>query len=309
MNEIILITGAYGMVGQNTALYFKKNKPNITLLTPKKSELDLLDKDNIQAYLEKHKPTGIIHCAGRVGGIVANMNALSTYMLENMLMGLYLFSSALNCGVKKAINLASSCAYPKYAPNPLKESDLLNGSLEPTNEGYALAKLSVMKYCEYVSAERDVFYKTLVPCNLYGEFDKFEEGVAHMIPGLIARMHRAKLRGEKEFTMWGDGSAKREYLNAKDLAKFIALAYENITEIPSVMNVGSGIDYTIEEYYKMVAKALDYQGEFVKDLSKPVGMQQKLMDISKQKALKWELEITLEQGIKEAYEYYLKNCV
>lgn len=202
--------------------------------------------------MKEYKFIGIIYCVGRVGGIVVNMNDFLIYMVENLLMGLYFFFSVLDLGVKKVINLVSFCVYFKYVFNFLKESDLLNGFLELMNEGYVLVKFFVMKYCEYVSVEKGVFYKILVFCNFYGEFDKFEEKIAYMIFGFIVRMYIVKLKNEKEFVMWGDGMVRREYLNVKDLVRFIFLVYENIVLIFSVMNVGFGVDYSIEEYYEMV---------------------------------------------------------
>ncbi len=300
----LLITGTSGMVGRNV-----KEHPatqDYELLTPTHAELDLLDKNAVEAYIKARKPDVVVHCAGLVGGIVANMQNLAKFLTHNAYMGLNLINAAHQNGVHRFLNLASSCMYPRKAENPLKEELILQGEFEPTNEGYALAKVLSTRLCEYISKENDgFFYKTAIPCNLYGKYDKFDTQNAHMMPAVIARVHKAKLQGVCEIAIWGDGSAKREFLYAGDLADFVFYALQNLEKMPQNLNVGSGKESTINEYYEAVARVLDYKGKFTHDLSKPAGMARKLIDDTRLKAFGWQAKTSLDEGIRATYEYYL----
>lgn len=299
----LFVTGSGGMVGRNVIEnpYIKTH----TLITPRSSELDLTDYNRVYQFLGDTKPDFIIHCAGKVGGIQANMNYLYEYFTENAVMGINLVRAAKSIGIKRFINLSSSCAYPRNYIQPLKEEYILRGELEPTNEGYALAKLSVLKMCEYISREYPDFqYKTLIPCNLYGKYDKFGESNSHMIPAAIRKIHDAKMAGAQSVTIWGDGNARREFLYAGDLADCIACAVQNFNQVPNLMNVGVGRDYTINEYYQIIQDVIGYRGDFTHDVSKPVGMQQKLLDISRQTKFGWRPKTKLVDGIRETYKFY-----
>lgn len=298
----ILITGSSGLVGRNL-LEVMQDKKEFEILAPRRAELDLLNISQIREYLHKNKPDFIVHCASLVGGIAANIANPTGFLVENSYIGLNLFTQALECGVKNVLNLASSCMYPKAAKNPLKEDSILSGMLEPTNEGYALAKILSARLCEYISTQFKLNYKTAIPCNLYGKYDKFDER-AHMLPAAIAKIHKAIVENKSEVEIWGDGSARREFMSAKDLADFIIYALNNFDKMPQNLNVGIGRDYSIKEYYEIVASVLDYKGSFIYDTSKPGGMKQKLVDISKLKNFGWNPKISLKDGITETYEYY-----
>lgn len=308
MNSIktILLTGSNGMVGKNILEFYKAK--DYIFISPAKHELNLLDKAAIDCFLAVNKVDLVIHAAGSVGGIKANIENSVKFLIENSYMGLNLITSCRENGITKVINLASSCMYPRNVKSLLKEEMILQGELEPTNEGYALAKILSTKACEYISKTcQNLFYKTIIPCNLYGKYDKFDLDNAHMIPAVIAKMHYAKINNIKEVEIWGDGKARREFMYAGDLADFIFYAIENFDALPQNINVGIGEDYTIDEYYSIVAKIVGYAGSLTYDFSKPVGMQRKLMDITRINNLSWRHKISLEDGIKRTYEYYLSK--
>lgn len=198
--------------------------------------------------------------------------------------------------------------YPRDALNPLGEELILKGELEPTNEGYALAKVTSTRLCEYIRQENPArLYKTIIPCNLYGRFDKFDPNHSHMIPAVIRKIDEAKKNNLVELDIWGDGEARREFMYAEDLADFVFYAITNFDKMPQNLNVGLGTDYTINEYYEAVAKVVGYTGSFKHDLSKPVGMKQKLIDDQKLKAFGWSYKTSLELGIQKTYNFYLSE--
>ncbi len=302
----ILLTGSNGMVGKNILEH--EHASQFEFLAPSRSELDLLNADAVFNYIKLHQPDLIIHAAGLVGGIQANMANPVLYLLNNLDMGRNVVGSAKANGVKKLINLSSSCMYPRDAQNPLSEDLILKGELEPTNEGYALAKIISTRLCEYIHKEDPSFaYKTLIPCNLYGRHDKFSPEHSHMIPAVIRKVYEAKMNNQPELDIWGDGTARREFMYAGDLADFIFFAIENFEKIPQNTNVGLGFDYTINEYYVDIAKIIGYEGKFVHDLSKPIGMKQKLINDSKLKELGWKHQTSLEEGIKKTVEFFKQH--
>jgi GDP-L-fucose synthase len=235
---------------------------------------------------------------------MANMTHPIAFLNHNLFIGLNLVNAALEVGVKSLLNLGSSCMYPKDYQNPLREEYLLHGELEPTNEGYALAKITVAKLCEYISKQFGVQYKTLIPCNLYGRWDKFGENVSHLIPAIIKKIYQAKANGINEVCIWGDGMARREFMYASDCADAIFFALKHMNSLAFYTNIGLGYDYSINEYYQEIARVMGYSGNFIHDLSKPVGMKQKLVDISKMKDLGWQAKLTLSEGILLTYKYF-----
>lgn len=302
----ILITGASGMVGRNVCEHPAAQQ--YELLTPSSSELNLLGSVSVSDYVKSNKPDLIIHCAGVVGGIQANIKEPVRFLISNLDMGRNIVMAAQEAGVHKLLNLGSSCMYPREAHNPLKEESVLTGELEPTNEGYALAKIAVARLCEYVSRENDSFhYKTLIPCNLYGRHDKFDPKHSHMVPAIIHKMHEAKVRGDSEVEIWGDGTARREFMYATDLANCIWQAAENFESLPSTMNVGLGEDWSVNDYYRIAAEVVGYEGQFKHDISKPVGMKQKLVNISKQADWGWMPNHSLREGLTATYQFYLQE--
>lgn len=296
------------MVGRNILEHGESSKREF--FAPDIAELDLFNFEAVKAYIAKVKPDFIVHAAGRVGGIQANMAHPVAFLLENLDMGRNLVWAARRCGVQKLINLGSSCMYPRNAPNPLKEEMVLQGELEPTNEGYALAKIAVSRLCSYISKEAPEFrYKTLVPCNLYGRWDKFSPEHSHMIPSVIRKLHLAKLNGEKTVEIWGDGTARREFMCAGDIADCIHRAIAEFDLLPELMNVGVGKDHSVDDYYQAVAEAVDYKGSFTHNLTKPAGMARKLVDTSRQTAWGWQPKTPLKEGIAKAYEFFLQHAV
>lgn len=278
------------------------------LLAPRSSELDLRDFNAVQAYLHKHKPDMVIHAAGKVGGIQANMREPVSFLMENLDMGRNIVWAARQAGIKRLINLGSSCMYPRNHLEPLHEEMVLKGELEPTNEGYALAKVVTARLCDYIMREDANYqYKTLIPCNLYGPHDKFDPAHSHLIPAIINKVHQAKQNGKPVVDIWGDGMVRREFMYAGDLADAMFRAIKEFDSLPVLMNVGLGYDYTINEYYQAVADVMGYTGSFKHDTSKPVGMQRKLVSVNRQKAWGWLAQTDLRIGIEKTYEYYRKQ--
>lgn len=299
----IFITGGNGMVGKNIIEH--PDAIHHTLLIPSSKELNLRDYDAVDAYIRKTKPDMIIHAAGLVGGIQANMARPVDFLVQNLDMGRNVIMAAKNNSVKQLMNMASSCMYPRNATNPLSEELILKGELEPTNEGYAIAKVVATRLCEYISKQEPNFqYKTVIPCNLYGKHDKFSPEHSHMVPAVIKKIYEAKLSGQHEIDIWGDGNARREFMYTGDLADFVFYAITHFEKMPQNINVGLGYDYTINDYYRTIAKVIGFEGKFVHDLSKPVGMQQKLIDDTKLKAFGWKHQTSLEEGIQKTFDYF-----
>lgn len=304
----ILLTGGGGMVGRNLLEY--SINTDIELVAPRSSELNLLDFSAVQSYLHELKPDMVIHAAGKVGGIQANMRQPVAFLMENIDIGRNIVLASYEVGIKQLINLGSSCMYPRNHDEPLDEDLILKGELEPTNEGYALAKITIAKLCEYIMREDASFhYKTLIPCNLYGRHDKFDPLHSHLIPAIIHKIYQAKQSGQTSVEIWGDGTARREFMYAGDLADALVHAIDQFETTPDLINIGLGHDYTINEYYEVVADVLRYEGSFTHDLTKPVGMARKLVSTNRQDKWGWKAKHSLREGIAKTYEYYLEQCL
>ena len=303
----LLITGGNGMVGRNIQEALE-GLPQFDVLAPARSELNLSDYAQVLAYMQQYQPDFVVHAAGRVGGIQANLAHPVEFLVENLDIGRNVIMAAREAGVKHLLNMASSCMYPAQAESPLAESLILTGALEPTNEGYAIAKIVSTRLCEYISRSDLSFqYKTMVPCNLYGRHDKFDPKHSHLIPAIVHKVHTAKVQGESTVEIWGDGTARREFMYAGDVADAVVYALSNFDSMPAVMNLGLGQDHTVNEYYSKTAKALGWEGEFVHDLSKPVGMKRKMVDVTAQTAWGWAPKHTLQQGLEKTYNFYLET--
>mgnify|MGYP000028696639 CR=1 FL=1 len=299
----ILITGGTGMVGRN--LLEHSDAGQYKILTPSSKELDLRDRNSVKKFLSTELPDLIIHSAGMVGGIQANIANPVGFLRDNVEIGVNVIGCADQVGIPNLINLGSSCMYPREAKNPLIESSMLKGELEPTNEGYALAKIVSTKLCQYISNEDpNKNYKTVIPCNLFGRYDKFDSKKSHLIPSVIRKLHEAKIQNKPVIDIWGDGTARREFMLASDAADFIFFAILNLNEMPQNINIGLGRDYSINDYYEVVASVVGYEGTFEHDLTKPVGMKQKLVDVEKMHDFGWVHKNSLEDGIKKTYDYY-----
>jgi GDP-L-fucose synthase len=307
----VFLTGGRGMVGKNILEHPMADRYEI--LAPSSKELDLTHAADTQHYINEAKPDFIIHAAGRVGGIQANIANPVDFLVTNTDIGRNVILAAYKAGVPQLINLASSCMYPRNAPNPLSEALVLQGELEPTNEGYAIAKIFATRLCEYINRESQkksmsmVRYKTLIPCNLFGRHDKFEPEHSHLIPAIIHKVHQAKVTGTTEVDIWGDGTARREFMYAGDLAGAVLQAAQDFEKMPDVINIGLGHDHSINEYYAAAAQVIGWQGDFVHDTTKPVGMKQKLVDISRQREWRWMPSTSLQSGIEKTYQFYLEG--
>lgn len=294
------------MVGRNILDYARTHGAAYQIYAPSSGELNLLDRKSTESYMLQHRPDLVVHCAGRVGGIQANISNPVGFLIDNLDMARNVLGASQKARVTKVLNMGSSCMYPRDAENPLKEDLVLKGELEPTNEGYAIAKVFAAKYASYIHRENhDLSYKTLIPCNLFGRYDNFDPMSSHMIPAVIHKVHIAKTTGQSTVEIWGDGTARREFMDAYDLADFIFFALKNFDLVPEMINVGLGFDYSVNEYYQAVAKVLGYTGTFTHNLSKPVGMKRKLVSVERCAALGWTSKTSLEEGIRRAYDYYL----
>lgn len=302
----IFLTGGRGMVGRNLLEHPAVRDHQID--APTSAELDLRDGRAVEARLRAFTPDLVIHCAGKVGGIQANIRQPVDFLLHNLDIGRNIVWASRSLGVRRLLNVASSCMYPRNAQNPLHEDMVLKGELEPTNEGYALAKIAVTRLCEYIAREDASYsYKTLIPCNIYGRHDKFDPAISHLVPAIIHKLHEAKSRRERTVEIWGDGEARREFMYAGDLADCIWRAVEWYDSLPPLMNVGLGRDLTVNQYYQAAARVVGYEGRFTHDLGKPVGMKQKLVSVERAMAWGWEAPTSLENGLALTYDHYLEE--
>lgn len=300
----ILITGASGMVGRNLLDRLRGSEHDV--LAPSSAELNLIEFSAVPRWIDRHKPEVIVHGAGHVGGIQANIREPVEFLTRNLAMGQNLLMAARAGGVERVLNLGSSCMYPRNSPDALREEDVLSGTLEPTNEGYALAKCVTARLSSYLRTETPTLhYKTLIPCNLYGIYDKFDPKVSHLLPAVIRKLHVAKTTGRKQVDIWGDGTARREFMFAGDLADAIVYFMDRIETIPGELNVGIGTDLSVRDYYEVAADVIGYDGDFVFDTTKPVGMMRKLLDVSRQTDLGWKPRTDLRDGLRQSYEHFL----
>ena len=301
----IYVAGHRGMVG--SAIVRELNRQgyhNLVFRTHK--ELDLTRQADVEAFFEQEKPEYVFHPAGKVGGIIANKTAIADFLYENMMMEMNVIHAAWMAGVKKLEFLGSSCIYPRMAPQPMKEDCLLTSALEKTNEGYALAKISGLKYCEYLNKQYGTDFISVMPTNLYGPNDNYHPEHSHVLPALIRRFHEAKEAGLREVTCWGDGSPLREFLYVDDLANLCVFLMNNYSGNETV-NAGTGKELTIKALTELVAKVVGYQGAIKWDTTRPNGTPRKLLDVSKATALGWTYKTELEDGIRLAYEDFLNN--
>lgn len=299
----ILLTGGNGLVGRNFLEHPRVSEHEV--YAPGSKDLNLLNYSDVSKYIDDTAPDIVVHAAGIVGGIQANVKNPVRFLVHNLDIGRNIVLASREAGIKKLLNLGSSCMYPRNAPNPLTEDMILTGELEPTNEGYALAKIVTARLCQYISQEDPEYqYKTLIPCNIYGRFDKFDPERSHLIPAIIYKIHKAVTEGVDKVVIWGDGTARREFMYAGDLADCMIKAVNEYESMPCTMNVGIGTDHSINEYYNAVADVLGYTGKFVHDKTKPVGMAQKLVSTSLSDSWGWHHGTTLLDGISRTFQYY-----
>ena len=303
----IFVAGHKGMVG--SAIVRELERQGYTnIITRTHKELDLTRQDQVEAFFDKEKPEYVFLAAAKVGGIMGNVTAKADFMYENMMIEMNVIHAAWKNGCKKVEFLGSSCIYPRMAPQPITEDALLTSSLESTNEAYALAKISGLKYCEYLNSQYGTDYISVMPAGLYGPNDNYHPEHSHVLPALIRRFHEAKLQGKNSVTCWGDGSPLREFLYVDDLANLCVFLMNNYSGNETV-NAGSGKELTIKELTGLVAKVVGYTGRIEWDTSKPNGTPRKLLDVSKAKKLGWTYKTELEDGIRLAYDDFLHNPV
>ena len=301
----IYIAGHNGMVG--SAIWRNLTSKGYTNIIGKSSsELDLRDQKAVNDFFLTEKPEIVIDAAARVGGILANNDFPYQFLMENMQIQNNLLDTSLKANVDKFIFLGSSCIYPKLAPQPLKEEYLLTDSLEPTNEWYAIAKITGVKACEAIRKQYNKDYFSLMPTNLYGSNDNFDLHTSHVLPAMIRKFHEAKLNGNIPVTLWGSGTPKREFLHVEDLADAVVYSIENKLE-DNLFNVGTGVDLTIKELAEIIQHTIGHTGEIIWDASKPDGTPRKLMDVSKLSNAGWNAKIKLEDGISQTYKWFLEN--
>lgn len=305
LNAKIYIAGHRGMVG--SAIWRTLAAKGYTnLIGMSSAELDLRNQQAVRDFISKEKPDVIIDAAARVGGILANNNYPYQFIMENLQIQNNLIDSALQESVEKFIFLGSSCIYPRLAPQPLKEDYLLTGDLEPTNEWYAIAKITGVKACQAIRKQFGKDYVSLMPTNLYGTYDNFDLNTSHVLPAMMRKFHEAKVNNHAPVTLWGSGTPLREFLFVDDMAQAVVFALEN--KLPDYLyNIGTGIDLTIKELAETIQKITGHQGEIIWDATKPDGTPRKLMDISKMHNLGWKHKVDLEQGIQLTYEWFVEN--
>lgn len=304
-NAKIYVAGHRGMVGSAIVRALEKQGyTNIIERTHK--ELDLTRQDQVESFFAEEKPDYVFLAAAKVGGIIANSEALADFMYDNMILEMNVIHSAWKNGCKKLMFLGSSCIYPRMAPQPMPESCLLTSELEKTNEAYALAKISGLKYCEFLNRQYGTDYISVMPTNLYGPNDNYHPTHSHVLPALIRRFHEAKISGAESVTCWGDGTPLREFLYVDDLADACVYLMNTYSGNETV-NLGTGKELTIKELTELVAEVIGYEGEILWDVSKPNGTPRKLLDVSKLESLGWKYKTELPEGIRLAYEDFLNN--
>lgn len=301
----IFVAGHRGMVGSSIVRELKRQGYQ-NILTRTHSELDLKRQDAVENFFAQEKIDYVFLAAAKVGGILANANAPADFLFDNMMIEMNVIHAAFQNHVKKLEFLGSSCIYPKFAPQPMKENCLLTSSLEPTNEGYALAKISGLKYCEYLNRQYGTKFISVMPTNLYGLNDNYHPENSHVLPALIRRFHEAKEKNLPEVVCWGDGSPLREFLFVDDLANLCVFLMQHY-EGNETVNAGTGKEISIKNLAELVAEIIGYTGKIIWDASKPNGTPRKLLDVSKSRALGWTYQTELRKGIQITYEDFLKS--
>jgi GDP-L-fucose synthase len=305
----IFVTGASGMVGQSLVRRLRRDGYT-NLLTPRSNEVDLRDQAAVEHFFAANKIDYVFHLAGHIGGIGASVAYPVEFLSENMMISLHTINAARAAKVKKLLYLSSSCVYPRDCPQPMREDAILTGPFEPTNEGYAIAKIAAMKLCEYSNREYGTNFMNLMPCNLYGFGDHFEPEKSHVVSALIYKFHLAKTKKFPSVEVWGTGATRRELLFVDDLADAILFFMVNhdFKDTGSFVNIGLGEDIAINDLASMVKNIVGYDGEIVFDPSKPDGMPQKLMDVTLAAKLGWRAKVGIEEGLKRTYDWFLRNA-
>jgi len=310
----ILVLGARGMVGSAIVRALQARGVE-NILTPSHAELNLLEQDQVREYFRSSRPHQVVMAAAKVGGIQANNTQPAEFIYQNLMMESNVIHQAWKAGVEKLLFLGSSCIYPKYARQPIREEELLTGPLEPTNEPYAIAKIAGIKLCESYNRQYGTDYRSVMPTNLYGPGDNYSLTTSHVIPALLRKFHEAKEDRKPWVEVWGSGTPRREFLHVDDMADACLFVMGLPTEqykartqpMLSHINVGTGEDITIAELAKLIAKVVGYQGEIRYDKTKPDGTPRKLLDVSRLKSMGWQARIGLEEGLRQTYTWFLDH--
>ena len=303
--EKIYIAGHKGMVGSAVwRALEKRGYTNLVGVLSKK--LNLRNQQAVLDFYKEEKPSVVIDAAAKVGGILANKDYPYDFLMQNMQIQNNLIDGALNSGIEKFIFLGSSCIYPKFAPQPLKEEYLLTDPLEPTNEWYAIAKISGVKACQAIRNQYGKDFVSLMPTNLYGYFDNFDLQSSHVLPAMLRKFHEAKINGNTPVKLWGSGTPMREFLFVDDMAEAVVFALEN--KLPEYLyNIGSGKDISIKQLAETIQNVVGHKGDIIWDNSKPDGTPRKLLDVSKMRALGWHYSTNLKEGVEKTYEWFQEN--
>lgn len=304
MKNRVLITGQEGMVGSSIYGYLKKKR--LKIIDCKRKDLDFTNQSQVKKWFKKNKPDIVINAAGKVGGILDNKNFQPDYIYINAMIGLNIIQASLQNDVKKIINLGSACIYPKYPKQPIDENELLSSKLESTNEGYALAKIITLKYCQFLKMKEKKNFISLMPANLYGEGDNFNLQSSHVLPALVKKFVNAKFYNLDSVEVWGSGKVKREFLNVEDLSRAVYFCIKKNTNF-DYLNVGSGEHYSIKAIAKMIKKITGYNGKIIYNVNYPDGVKKRLLDCEKIKSLGWKPRINLISGLKRYCKYYIKD--
>jgi GDP-L-fucose synthase len=307
LNSKIYVAGHNGMVG-SAIIRTLRDKGYQNLIYKTSKELNLMRQKDVEEFFEKEKPEFVFLAAAKVGGINANNTYPAEFIYNNIMIESNIIHSAYKYKVKKLLFLGSSCIYPKFAEQPIKEEYLLTGPLEPTNEAYAIAKITGIELCKFYRRQYGVDFISVMPTNLYGINDNFDLNTSHVLPALIRKIHEAKIANQKEVIMWGTGKPKREFLYVDDLADACLYLMEHYSDEMHV-NVGTGEDIEIRELTYLIKDIIGYEGEILSDLSKPDGTPRKLLDVSKLHQLGWEHKVNLIEGIRKVYEWYLNQSI
>jgi len=306
-SDKIFVAGHRGMVG--SALVRRLQAEGFSnVVTHDRALLDLTEESAVAKFFAKEKPAIVVDAAAKVGGIKANNDFPVEFLLENLRIQNNIIRSAYECGVRKLLFLGSSCIYPKFASQPIQETALLSGPLEPTNEAYAIAKIAGVKLCQAFSREHGANFISAMPTNVYGPNDNFDLETSHVLAALLRKAHEAKTRNDQKLIVWGTGKPRREFLHVDDLASACLLLLEKY-DSPEIINVGCGEDVSIRELAELICDVVGFDGELAWDTTKPDGTPRKLLDISKLRALGWKPTITLHDGIAQTYQWFLANYV
>ncbi|MDZ7698231.1 MAG: GDP-L-fucose synthase [Deltaproteobacteria bacterium] len=302
----IYVAGHRGLVGSAIVRQLQRNSYH-RLILKAHDELDLLRQSDVEDFFQQERPEYVFLAAAKVGGIWANATYPADFIFNNIMIQANIIHASYLHGVKKLLFLGSSCIYPKHCPQPMKEEHLLSGYLEPTNEPYAVAKISGIKMCQAYNRQYRTHYISVMPTNLYGPGDNFDLETSHVLPALIRKFHEAKMKHDKSVEIWGSGAPRREFLYVDDLAESCLFLMKNYDE-DDIINVGVGKDQTIRELAEMIGKIVGFEGELSFDPTKPDGTPLKRLDISRLKALGWEAKTPLKEGIKQSYQWYLSQA-